>query len=156
MVVSGWAPALLSHNGRNEVDAMIKILFSAALLIGLSGPAFAAQRQDEAVAAGKAWLEMVDDGDYAAAWSDVAQLFKGKMDVDAWVQSVSAPRGQVGELKSRKLKSYTEMTSLPNAPDGDYAIVEFDSVFANRKDSGEMLPLVREDGRWKVGGYYIK
>jgi len=61
--------------------------------------------------------------------------------VDAWVQSVSAPRGQVGALKSRKLKRYTETTSLPNAPDGDYAIVEFDSVFANRKDSGEMLPL---------------
>jgi hypothetical protein len=135
---------------------MIGILFSAALLIGLSGSAFADQRQDEAVAASKAWLKMVDDGDYAAAWSDVAGLFRGKMDVDVWVQSVSAPRGQVGALKSRKLKNYTETTSLPNAPDGDYAIVEFDSVFANRKDSGEMLPLVREDGRWKVGGYYIK
>ncbi len=135
---------------------MIKVLLSAALVVALSGPAVADQRQDEAVAASKAWLKMVDDGDYAAAWSDVAQLFKGKMDVDAWVQSVSAPRRQVGTLKSRRLKSYSETTSLPNAPDGDYAIVEFDSAFANRKDSGEMLPLVREDGRWKVGGYYIK
>lgn len=67
-----------------------------------------------------------------------------------------APRSQVGALKSRTLKSYTETKSLPDVPDGDYAIIEFDSIFANRKDSGEMLPLVREDGRWKVGGYYIK
>ena len=135
---------------------MIRIAFSIALLIGLSGSAFADQRQDEAVAASTAWLKMVDDGDYAAAWSDVAHLFKGKMDVDAWVQSVSAPRGQVGALKSRKLQSYMETTSLPDVPDGDYAIIVFDSVFANRPNSGEMLPLVREDGRWKVGGYYIK
>ena len=135
---------------------MIRIAFSIALLIGLSGSAFADQRQDEAVAASTAWLKMVDDGDYAAAWSDVAHLFKGKMDVDAWVQSVSAPRSQVGALKSRKLQSYMETTSLPDVPDGDYAIIVFDSVFANRPNSGEMLPLVREDGRWKVGGYYIK
>jgi hypothetical protein len=135
---------------------MIRLVFSIALLIGLSGPAFADQRQDEAVAASTAWLKMVDDGDYAAAWSDVAHLFKGKMDVDAWVQSVSAPRSQVGALKSRKLQSYMETTSLPDVPDGDYAIIVFDSVFANRPNSGEMLPLVREDGRWKVGGYYIK
>ncbi len=135
---------------------MIKILFSIALLIGLSGPAFADQRQDEAVAASKAWLKMVDDGDYAAAWSDVAHLFKGKMDVDVWVQSVSAPRGQVGVLKSRKLKNYTETTSLPDVPDGDYAIVSFQTDFETKGASTEVLSLVHENGKWKVGGYFIQ
>jgi hypothetical protein len=45
---------------------------------------------------------------------------------------------------------------LPGVPDGDYAVITFNSVFAKKAQSGEMLSLVLEDGRWKAGGYFIK
>lgn len=134
---------------------VVRLLFTLLVIVA-SNSAFAASTQDEAVIASKAWLRMVDDGDYAAAWADVAKLFKDRVDQDAWVKQVSEPRAVVGALQSRVFKSFVETTSLPDVPDGQYAIVIFDSTFANRKTSGEMVPLVLENGRWKVGGYYIK
>ena len=62
----------------------------------------------------------------------------------------------LGALKSRKFQSFRQTTSLPDVPDGDYAVVIFDSVFENRPQSEEQIALVHEGKVWKVGGYYIK
>lgn len=126
------------------------------LFLAIAGTAVADPVQDPVVAAAKAWLKMVDDKDYAASWADAAQLFKDRVTQDHWVAEISVPRAQLGGLKSRQFESFQQMTSLPGAPDGDYAIVIFDTVFENKPDSKEQIALVHEGSQWKVGGYYIK
>jgi hypothetical protein len=66
-------------------------------------------------------------------------------------------RGSMGDLVSRQFKSarYSEM--LPDSPDGNYVVLQFDTSFANKKDAVETVtPKLEPDGQWKVSGYYIK
>ena len=47
-------------------------------------------------------------------------------------------------------------TELPGAPDGDYAIIEFDTKFANGKQATEQVIWTLEaDDVWRVAGYFI-
>jgi hypothetical protein len=133
-----------------------KIILAALLAFTSAATTGAASPQDDAVSAAKVWLKMVDDKDYAASWADAAQLFKDRVTQEQWVAQVSVPRAQLGDLKSRSFQSFTETKSLPGVPDGDYAIITFDTVFANKAQSAEMLSLVLQNGVWKAGGYFIK
>ncbi|MEW6571079.1 MAG: DUF4019 domain-containing protein [Nitrospirota bacterium] len=54
-----------------------------------------------------------------------------------------------------KSKQYT--TSLPGAPDGEYVVLRYKTVFENKKSSIEIVtPMLDKDGKWRVSGYYIK
>ena len=127
-----------------------------ALLLAFAVPAIADPVDEPATAAAKAWLKLIDDKDYAAGWADAASLFKQGIDQQAWVKQVDEHRGTLGAVKSRKFLTFKETTSLPGVPDGDYAIVIFESAFENRAQSEEDMALVHEGKDWKVGGYYIR
>jgi hypothetical protein len=136
---------------------MLKRFFLAlATVLAIAVPVAADPVEDPAVAAAKEWLKLIDDKDYAASWADAATLFQQGINQEAWVKQVSAPRAQLGALKSRKFQSFQQMTSLPGVPDGDYAVVTFDSVFENKAQAMELTTLVHEGKVWKVGGYFIK
>ncbi|HEY5894810.1 MAG TPA: DUF4019 domain-containing protein, partial [Chthoniobacterales bacterium] len=60
-------------------------------------------------------------------------------------------------LVSRKLKSAKYTKTLPGAPDGEYVILQFNTTFANKKEAVETVtPMLAQDGKWKVSGYFIK
>ncbi len=66
-------------------------------------------------------------------------------------------RKQVGALVSRKLKSAQYATSLPGAPDGKYVVIQYDSTFQNKRAAVETVtPMLDQDGKWRVSGYYIR
>lgn len=49
------------------------------------------------------------------------------------------------------------MTQLPGAPDGEYAVIQFETSFANKKSAIETVtPMKDPDGKWRVSGYFIK
>ena len=51
----------------------------------------------------------------------------------------------------------TAGTRAPNAPEGEYAVIEFDTRFENLPQSTETATSMREkDGSWKIAGYFIK
>ena len=136
---------------------MLKRFFLAlATVLAIAVPVAADPVEDPAVAAAKEWLKLIDDKDYVASWADAATLFQQGINQEAWVKQVSAPRAQLGALKSRKFQSFQQMTSLPGVPDGDYAVVTFESVFENKAQAMELTTLVHEGKVWKVGGYFIK
>jgi hypothetical protein len=133
-----------------------RVLSILALLLAVSGPVSADPVEDPAVAAAEAWLKLIDDKDYAASWAAASTLFQQGINQEAWVKQVSPPRAKLGALKSRKYQAFQQMTSLPGVPDGDYAVVSFDSMFENRAQATEVTTLVHEGKVWKVGGYFIK
>jgi hypothetical protein len=58
---------------------------------------------------------------------------------------------------SRKEKSLEFSDSLPGAPDGRYAMLQFATEFARKKEAVETLSLLQgTDGQWRVVGYFIK
>jgi hypothetical protein len=56
-------------------------------------------------------------------------------------------RSPLGKVLSRKLKSATYMKDPPNAPAGDYVIIQYDTSFENKKDAVETVAPVRGQGR---------
>jgi hypothetical protein len=80
------------------------ILLTVALLLAVVIPAYAnKQAEERAVAASTAWLKLVDDGRYDASWDNASTLFKKAVDKGQWKKQVSAVRGPMGTVKSRKV-----------------------------------------------------
>jgi hypothetical protein len=49
------------------------------------------------------------------------------------------------------------MTSVPGAPDGQYVLIQFETVFEKKAQSIETItPMLDADRTWRVSGYYIK
>ena len=124
-------------------------------------PALAAEKHDEAekqaVAAAESWLAQVDDGKYGESWDAAAEYLKNAVTKDDFVKSLKAARNPLGRLKSREVKSKEYRTSLPGAPDGEYVVIQFKTVFENKKSAIETVtPMLGKDGKWKVSGYYVR
>jgi hypothetical protein len=132
--------------------------FASLALLALlwMGAAIAQPSQDDAVAASKTWLAAVDAGQYPESWKDAAEFFQQGVSEAKWDSMVQSARDSLGPLKSREFQAAELTKTLPGVPDGDYAIVRFQSVFEKKTDAIESITLILEHGKWKVGGYYIK
>ena len=84
-------------------------------------------------------------------------LFRGAISREDWAKALTAVRKPLGRVVARKMisKKYTE--SVPGAPDGKYVIIQYQTTFENKKAAVETVtPMLDQDGRWRVSGYYIK
>jgi hypothetical protein len=119
-------------------------------------PALAGPAEDEVATAAKTWLAVVDAKDYPQSWKDAADLFQQGVSADKWGSMVQSARDRTGPVKSRTFQSAEFTKTLPGVPDGDYSIVSFQTDFETKGASTEVLSLVHENGKWKVGGYFIQ
>jgi len=134
-------------------------VLSAFLLTVLFCVAAFAQAKPELVAqqSAESWLALTDAGKYADSWAQAAEAFKGAVTTDQWVGALNTVRTPLGKLISRKLKSATYTKNLPNAPVGEYVVLQFESTFENKASAQELLtPMLEKDGKWRVSGYFIK
>jgi hypothetical protein len=119
--------------------------------------AHAADSDQPAIDAANAWLALVDAGKYDDSWTSAASLFKNAVTKAQWTAQAKAARQPLGALESRKVSTRTTATSLPGAPDGHYVVIQYQSVFANKKTAVETVtPMLEPDGTWHVSGYFIK
>lgn len=113
--------------------------------------------EKSAIESAQAWLKLVDSEKYADSWDKAAEYFKSAISKDGWQQTIQAVRKPLGKTISRKLKSQQYTTSLPGAPDGKYVVIQYNTVFENKKSAIETItPMLDKDGKWRVSGYYIK
>ncbi|MBT8350235.1 MAG: DUF4019 domain-containing protein [Deltaproteobacteria bacterium] len=114
-------------------------------------------KEGKAVRAAKAWLALIDEGKYNESWMTAAVYFKKAITKQKWEQSLTAVREPLGKLIFRKLKSKVYTKSLPGAPDGEYVVIQFATSFENKVSAIETVtPMLDQDGKWRVSGYYIK
>ncbi|BDT59793.1 hypothetical protein MasN3_32870 [Massilia varians] len=135
--------------------------FEAALLtLALFTQPAAAQEStaatQAATTAAEAWLALADAGDYAGSWSQGASAFRGAVTQAQWNDAMVAVRTPLGAIKSRERVSARYTRQLPGAPGGEYVVIEYQTVFANRAGVETVVPMREPDGSWKVSGYYIK
>jgi len=133
-------------------------IIAALGLSGVSHTIYSADSAtDAATKAAQAWLALVDSGEYAESWQKAAQIFRSQVTKDQWVNALNSVRSPLGKVESRTLKNSTYTKSLPGAPDGEYVVIQFDTVFEKRKSSIETItPMKERDGQWRVSGYFIK
>jgi len=135
----------------------IKTLLLPFLLAGSMALAFADEQTDQAVAAAKTWLGLVDTKQYKESWAEAAPFFKERVKEEEWGKMIASVRGPFGDLKSRELIGAQYTNALPGAPDGEYVVIQFQTSFQKKAESVETItPMKDGQGVWRVSGYYIK
>ena len=131
--------------------------FLSFLTVGLLAVlTFAAVTPEQAAPSGKSWLALIDNGKYMESWSGASTMFRIQVPAQKWVEMIGAVRGPLGEKRSRKLKNVNHLKTLPGAPDGNYAVMQFDASFANKANAVETLTVMEDAGQWRASGYFIK
>jgi hypothetical protein len=140
---------------------ILTYLVTFALAAALAGASARAEEPPldlkPAVAAAEAWLATLDSGRFGDTWEDTAPIFKENAPQSKWEPAVQAAREPLGVVISRKMRSMRYVNVLPNAPPGDYVIIEFETNFEKRPLSVETVtPMRTTAGAWKVAGYFIR
>lgn len=116
-----------------------------------------AAAKQAAVEAAEAWLAVLDAGQYEKTRDEAAALFRNAVPKEQWQQSIKMLRDRCGRLVSRQLLSKKYTADMPNAPAGEYVIIQYQTRFQNRTAAVETItPMLDRDGKWRVSGYYIK
>lgn len=126
-----------------------------ALVIPVAASAASAGRE-EATAAAKSWLALVDTGGYAQSWKTASPLFESHVTEAQWAAAAKAARDPLGAVVTRNVAGVDFATTLPGAPDGQYAVVTFDTKFADKAAATETVALAMDGGSWKTAGYHVR
>lgn len=131
------------------------VIISSLVILGIAHAKQGAEKAAQQAA--ESWLALIDSGEYEESWETAAESFKAALSEDSWENMMESTRQPLGKLKSRKFKSATYTKSLPNAPEGEYVVIQYETSFENMKSAVETItPELCKDGRWRVAGYYIK
>lgn len=130
----------------------------SCLLLGVAG---CGQKNPEAeqaaTVAAESWLEILDAGEYKRTWAEAASVFKSAINEEGWVGMVGPIREPLGEVESRELIRAVYSASLPNAPEGEYVVIQYKTDYKNKKGAVETItPMLDTDGQWRVSGYFMK
>ena len=87
----------------------------------------------------ESWLTLTDVNKTNETWDSASPLLQSAITKEQWQKSLQAARGPLGELKSRKLKTATFAKSMPGAPDGEYVVIQYETVFANKAAALETI-----------------
>jgi hypothetical protein len=137
---------------RSIVAAVIGLLAVLA-----TSPVRAAEDPEKAAqAAAEKWLALVDAGNYAESYDSAASFFRKALSREQWVDAIGKARGPLGRLESRRLLGAKAMTELPNAPKGEYEVMQYEAKFPGQTAVETITPMKDADGAWRVSGYYIR
>ncbi|MEN6373883.1 MAG: adenosylcobinamide amidohydrolase [Smithella sp.] len=103
------------------------------------------------------WLKMVDDGRFADSWNDSSKIFRQSVQQEQWIKMINSARNPLGKQVSRQFYRSLYTKKLPGVPDGEYVIIEFNTVFENKTGAIETVTSkLEDDGIWKISGYFVK
>ena len=128
------------------------------LLFGLSPLANAdLDSTDTPVSAAEAWLVLADELDYQESWSEASSLLRAEVSQPEWAENLRNIRAPLGLLEQRNMETVTFHGTLPDAPDGEYVTLRFDSSFESMASAVEIVVVVKEqDSIWRVIGYFFE
>ena len=134
------------------------VVAGLVLLLGTTAAAGAQHEAaiEQARTAARAWLALLDGHEYDEGWDAAGELLKGAVTRDEWSARWSVTLGPMGSVQARTAQASEFSTALPGAPDGEYVILKFETVFEKEHKAVETVILRREpDGLWRVSGYRI-
>jgi hypothetical protein len=105
--------------------------------------------------AAQCWLTLIDAGNYDLTWDEASSLFQRGVARAQWVAQAKGAREPLGAIGSRVKPSVHFVASLPGAPDGQYAVLQFHSKFEHKHAAVETVTMMIDGGSWKLAGYFI-
>ena len=114
------------------------------------GPEAVAKADAEREGAARAWLALVDAGDWKASFDAAGSVFRAPNTLATWQTASEQARSPLGSVLSREVTATSDIASPER-----YQLVQFRTDFANRKGVTESVTLQREDGVLRVVGYII-
>ena len=134
------------------------LIFSLASLTSIAAVRAAdTSATEQATAAARDWLTVIDAGEYGKSWDEAAAVLKQNITKAQWERAAGTVRKQTGALKFRELQSAQPAHELPGVPAGDYVVLTYRSSFADVPAATETVTPMREaDGTWRVAGYRVK
>ena len=113
--------------------------------------------EEMAISAARAWLTLVDSGDYSGSWKEASAYFRGGVTPENWQSTMEAFRRPLGKVISREVMRAEELANLPGAPDGKYVVMRFISSFEKKQSAVETVTFTLDnDGKWRAVRYFIK
>jgi Protein of unknown function (DUF4019) len=136
-------------------------MVSIAMLALVLCPAVFAQdvaaKREAAEQAARSWLALVDGAKYNQSWQEAASFFQSKVSKEDWERALQQVRAPLGAAGARTLLGALYQTDVPNAPKGEYVILQYKTEMAGRGPVIETItPMLDKDGTWRVSGYFIK
>jgi DNA-binding CsgD family transcriptional regulator len=108
---------------------------------------------DTAVAtSARNWLALVDAFRWEDSWAGTTASFRKTNTTKVWADVSKEARVPLGAVRTRVLIS---QDSVP-APPAGIQVLKFKTSFANKPEAIEKLSLAKEEGEWRVVGYYIE
>ena len=104
------------------------------------------------------WLALVDKLDAEASWKAAGARLRQSTPPAEWVESLQRERLPRGALIQRAVVATKFSDAIPGLPEGgSYAVVTFQSAFANQTEGIEAVTLeVGPDYAWHVIGYAVQ
>ena len=119
-------------------------------------PVVDTQSDEEAARqAADAWLALLDAGNYSEAYAATGSFFQESVTVEEFLSTMEERQAILGAVESRALSTTRRLTTVPDAPPGDYFVFEFDGVYELRPEARERVTAVSESEDWRVVGIYL-
>lgn len=131
------------------------VLAAGSALVAQEAEVSMEAEQEAALESANEWLTTVDEGDYEASWALAAGAFQEAVTVDQWTAAVGQARGPYEPFGERTLLGAQYTNELPNAPAGEYVIMQYRTA-AKSGTVIETIACLKEGDAWKVSGYFVK
>lgn len=130
------------------------------LVISSCGTIYASETPSDAEAArlaAESWIAIVDGAEYERSWEPLSEKLRQKVSREAWATDMRNLRSPLGALRKRSLVGTRYARDLPEAPPGEYIVVQYSSSYENFPAVLEtVVPMRDDDGAWRVAGYFIR
>jgi len=114
------------------------------------------EAERKAIDSARAWLELMDNQQYAESWEETAEFFKSGVPKQSWHATMSILREPFGKMISRELIFQEYTTSIQGAPDGEYVVIHYTTSFEHNTSARETIrTMLDNDNSWRVVGYYL-
>ena len=105
--------------------------------------------------AAESWLKLVDSGDSSQSWDQSSEFFRARVARDAWVADLERDRRPLGRAHSRKLKSAQYVGCPAGFAFGRCMRIRYQVSCDGPPSAIETVGMVKEDGHWRVAGYFL-
>lgn len=117
---------------------------------------FPSSEIEAAAEVGLTWLELIDAGEFEEGWAIGASTLQNSGSPQSLEATINAGRRAYRPLGARTLVGFQQMNNPPNAPPGDYVMLQYRTeVSGDRTIIETVVP--RQDGdAWRVAAYFIQ
>jgi hypothetical protein len=104
-----------------------------------------------AIRLAEASLQALDASDFDLVWQSLTRPDQASHDKKAWQRQLTELRLAYGVLLERNFDRIQFRTSYVHQPDGEFAIVQFNSVFVNKAKCAETIILKKSPAaEWQI------